>query len=76
MFKKPMLYLALGCLIANLAFSQEREIAITIDDLPFVGSSNNNPAKLQREKDRFLKILQTLIDKKCPCNRLCYCWFN
>ncbi|CEK10525.1 polysaccharide deacetylase family protein [Legionella hackeliae] len=66
MFKKPMLYLALGCLIANLAFSQEREIAITIDDLPFVGSSNNNPAKLQREKDRFLKILQTLIDKNVP----------
>lgn len=66
MFKKPMLYLALGCLINSLAFAQEREIAITIDDLPFVGSSNNNPAKLERERERILKILQTLIDKKVP----------
>lgn len=43
-----------------------REIAITIDDLPFVGSANNDPKKLQREHDRFMAMLQTLIDHKVP----------
>lgn len=68
MFKKNILCLALGCLLTNFVFAQDqdREIAITIDDLPFVGSCNNNPAKLQREHDRFLLMLQTLIDKKAP----------
>ncbi|WED44468.1 polysaccharide deacetylase family protein [Legionella cardiaca] len=66
MLKKYLLCLVLGLFFASLAFAQDREIAITIDDLPFVGSSNNNPAKLQREHDRFMKILQTLIEKNVP----------
>ncbi len=52
--------------IINVCFAQGREIAITIDDLPFVGSANNNPAKLQREYDRFMQMLQVLIDNKVP----------
>lgn len=55
-----------GCLIMNACFAQDREIAITIDDLPFVGSANNDPAKLKREQDRFMKIMQTLIDHEAP----------
>lgn len=45
---------------------QVREIAITIDDLPFVGSCNHDPVKLQRKHDRFLKIMQTLLDNNVP----------
>ncbi|KTC86620.1 polysaccharide deacetylase [Legionella brunensis] len=66
MLKKYIVCLALGCLFYNLSFAQDREIAITIDDLPFVGSCNNNPAKLKRENDRFMQILQTLISKNVP----------
>lgn len=66
MLKKYILCLTLGGFLNHLSFAQDREIAITIDDLPFVGSSNNDPGKLRRENERFMKILQTLIEKKVP----------
>jgi peptidoglycan-N-acetylmuramic acid deacetylase len=65
MFIKHILCLALG-LFFHVSFAQEKEIAITIDDLPFVGSSNGNVAKLKREEDRFLAILHTLKEKNVP----------
>jgi peptidoglycan/xylan/chitin deacetylase (PgdA/CDA1 family) len=43
-----------------------REIALTIDDLPFVGSANYKESALKREHDRFLTILETLIANKVP----------
>jgi peptidoglycan/xylan/chitin deacetylase (PgdA/CDA1 family) len=43
-----------------------REIAITIDDLPFVGSANYKESALKREHDRFLTILDTLVQNKVP----------
>lgn len=43
-----------------------REVAITIDDLPFVGSANNKDSALKREHDRFLKILDTLVENQVP----------
>ena len=43
-----------------------REVAITLDDLPFVGSANNRDSALKREHDRFLKILDTLIENQIP----------
>lgn len=67
MLKKYLLGLALiTSTLSNSCFAFEREIAITIDDLPFVGTTNNNPAKLQREHDRFMSILQALVDNKVP----------
>lgn len=65
MCKKHLLGLFLFFLIPA-SYAIDREIAITIDDLPFVGSSNGNPSKLGREQDRFMQLLQTLIDKKVP----------
>lgn len=47
-------------------FAQTREITITIDDLPFVGTTHNKPANLKREHDRFMKIMQSLIDHQVP----------
>ena len=57
--------LLLTCAYAASAKSV-KQVAITIDDLPFVGSANHNPAKLRRERERFLKILDTLQSKKAP----------
>lgn len=67
MYNKYILILALiGCLLCNMCFAFEREIAITIDDLPFVGNTNNNIAMLQREQNGFLSIMQVLIDNNVP----------
>ncbi len=43
-----------------------REIAITLDDLPFVGSANYKASALKREHDRFMRILDTLVDNHVP----------
>ena len=65
--KRSLLCFAiLGGMLSNPSFSEVREIAITIDDLPFVGSANGKASNLQREHDRFMKILQTLRDKNVP----------
>jgi peptidoglycan-N-acetylmuramic acid deacetylase len=58
--------LLIGIFMSSLGFSQTREIAITIDDLPFVGSANNKEGNLKRERDRFLKIVQAVVDHKIP----------
>lgn len=47
-------------------FAEEREIAITIDDLPFVGSGTNTPANLKRTQDRFMAIVKALVDNQVP----------
>lgn len=52
--------------LANLCFAFDREVAITIDDLPFVGFANNNATLLKREENRFLSMLKPLIDNKIP----------
>lgn len=49
------------CLAAN-----EREIAITIDDLPFVGSATNTPSSLKRTQARFMALIKPLIDNQIP----------
>ncbi|OGT46995.1 MAG: hypothetical protein A3F17_05970 [Gammaproteobacteria bacterium RIFCSPHIGHO2_12_FULL_41_15] len=42
-----------------------KEIAITIDDLPYVGNANT-PDKLRREEARFSKVLATLKAENVP----------
>lgn len=44
----------------------EKKIAITIDDLPFVGTTNGKEGNLQREHDRFMRILDALVSHKVP----------
>lgn len=58
---------ALLCSIINMpCFAQEHEIAITIDDLPFVGSGTNTPGNLKRTQERFMAIVNTLVDNQVP----------
>ena len=56
----------LSCLVSQISFAQEREIAITIDDLPFVGTNSNDAGNLRRTRERFIKILDTLIENQVP----------
>lgn len=61
----PGLFLFLS-LINAPCFALDREIAITIDDLPFVGTDSNDASNLKRSHDRFIKILQSLTDNQVP----------
>ncbi len=67
---KTTIYLALlsvMCLFNTPCLAEEtRQIAITIDDLPFVGSGTNTPGNLKRTQDRFMAIVNTLTEKKVP----------
>lgn len=58
--------LLLSGLTGSYSFAEGKEIAITIDDLPFVGTTNNKPGNLQREHERFMNILNALVENKVP----------
>lgn len=53
-------------LVVGHAVAQDKEIAITIDDLPLVASKMNTPGNQQRSTERFSKIIQALTDNKVP----------
>ena len=62
---------AISCVItlimATLCTAQERgEIAITLDDLPFVGTNSNDPGNVIRTHDRFMNIIQALQKYQAP----------
>lgn len=46
--------------------AQDRQLAITIDDLPFVGSSLDATRTLERQAACFNKIVQTLLEHQVP----------
>lgn len=57
----------LSCLIVQPTFAEQvKEIALTIDDLPFVGTNGNDPGNLRRTRQRFLNILNTLNENHVP----------
>ena len=60
------IYSFLLLLVVGNCFAQDREIAITIDDLPLVASKMNTPGNQQRSTERFSKIVQALVDNKVP----------
>lgn len=53
-------------LFVSSCFAQDREIAITIDDLPLVASKMNTPGNKQRSTERFSKIVEALVKYKVP----------
>jgi len=62
-----VLMISLSAFGYEIAVAQEiKQVAITIDDLPFVGSANNHPGKLRRERERFIAIMETLKEKNAP----------
>lgn len=66
--KKIIISILASLLISPNLFAEagKKEIAITIDDLPFVGSTHNKPGNLMREQQRFLKIMNALVENKVP----------
>ncbi len=56
----------LFCTLNTPCFAEEREIAITIDDLPFVGSGSSTPASLKRTQDRFMALVNALVENDVP----------
>lgn len=57
---------SLFCLLQNPCFAEDREIAITIDDLPFVASGTNTPSSFKRTEERFMAIIKALVDNQVP----------
>lgn len=57
---------ALSLLIAGSVWANQPEIAITIDDLPFVGPRNNTPGDNNRTSERFSRLMEPLVNNKVP----------
>ncbi len=53
-------------LISIALTANSKTIAITIDDLPFVGTTHNKPHKIKRENMRFKKIINALKKYNIP----------
>ncbi|KTD72682.1 polysaccharide deacetylase family protein [Legionella tucsonensis] len=53
-------------LFSSVCFADEKEIAITIDDLPLVASRMNTPGNRERSTERFTQIVQTFQKYKVP----------
>ncbi|CAM2965551.1 polysaccharide deacetylase [Legionella steigerwaltii] len=63
MLKLVFLFIAL---FSSVCFADEKEIAITMDDLPLVASRMNTPGNRQRTTERFTQIVQTFQKYKVP----------
>ncbi|MFT4060200.1 MAG: polysaccharide deacetylase family protein [Legionella sp.] len=66
LLRKTVVTLLLCALNIHCFATEEREIAITIDDLPFVGSGSSTPASLKRTQDRFMALVKALVDNQVP----------
>ncbi|EHL28960.1 polysaccharide deacetylase family protein [Legionella drancourtii] len=60
------LFFLFTALLSSVCFAQEREIAITMDDLPLVASRMNTPANKQRSTERFMQIVQAFQKYNVP----------
>ncbi|RUR07720.1 polysaccharide deacetylase family protein [Legionella sp. km772] len=65
MFNKGLVLASLIFFLNSNLFA-ENEIAITIDDLPFVGSGTSTPANLKRTQERFMAIVNALVENQVP----------
>jgi peptidoglycan/xylan/chitin deacetylase (PgdA/CDA1 family) len=66
MFRRWVGAISLLCLFNLCSYAEDNEIAITIDDLPFVGSGTSTPNNLKRTQDRFMAIVNALVDNQVP----------
>lgn len=66
MLKRLLGVTSLFFILNHQCFAEEHEIAITIDDLPFVGSGTSTPGNLKRTQERFMAIVNTLVDNQVP----------
>ena len=64
--KIMMTGILLASCISSISYAQVKEIALTIDDLPYVGTNSETKGNLQRSQDRFMKILGYVVDNHVP----------
>ena len=64
--KRTLFFASLACMILNPTLAYQREVTLTIDDLPFVGSTHNKPSRIKRENRRFTKVMDTLQANQVP----------
>jgi peptidoglycan/xylan/chitin deacetylase (PgdA/CDA1 family) len=53
-------------LFSSISYAEDREIAITMDDLPLVASRMNTPGNKQRSTERFTEIVRVFQKYKVP----------
>ena len=63
--KKGLITVVL-CYLMNASVLAENQVAITIDDLPFVGSGTSTPSNLKRTQERFMAIVNALVENQVP----------
>lgn len=67
MCKSKKLFLFVFILLfCDCVMAAVKEVAITIDDLPLVGSTRGRESNLKRERERFLRILNDLKERNAP----------
>jgi peptidoglycan/xylan/chitin deacetylase (PgdA/CDA1 family) len=66
MLKQYVALYVIMSLFGSYCYAEEKEIALTIDDLPFVGSGTNTPGNLKRTQDRFMALVNALVDNQVP----------
>lgn len=65
-FQMALKGLVFSVLCQNHSYALERLVAITIDDLPFVGTNSVERGNLQRSTDRFTNLMNALVDNQVP----------
>lgn len=67
MIKFWKLSVGISLILLSLSrISHAEELAITIDDLPFVGTNSQDEGNLRRSRERFLSILDALHNQGVP----------
>lgn len=68
MLFKTIKVVILACILlfTGLSAYANKQVALTIDDLPFVGTAGKHQGKLRRERERFTMALETLRQYKVP----------
>lgn len=61
-----VLFIFLLSLITTNTATAEKEVAMTIDDLPFVGNAKGQEGNLRRERERFMAAVEVLRKYNIP----------
>lgn len=65
-FQMALKGLVFTMLSQNYTYALDRFVAITIDDLPFVGNNRIDRSDLKHPTDRFTKLMNALVDNQVP----------
>lgn len=64
--KKLIAGVCIAWCLSQVCFAQIKQVALTIDDLPYVGTNSETKGNLQRSHDRFMRMLGYIVDNHIP----------